>query len=66
MFLIFYNIKVCCVFLLESPHSGDFNEYIQYTIFNIKKNHTIISQICSQVFCFFTTGLKNKFEPEYV
>ena len=34
---IFYNMKVCCVFLLESPHRGDSNEYTQYTIFNIKK-----------------------------
>ena len=34
---IIFNIKVCCVFLLESPHGGDSNEYTQYTIFNIKK-----------------------------
>ena len=33
----FYNTKVCCVFLLESPHWGDSNEYTQYTIFNIKQ-----------------------------
>ena len=33
----FYNMKVCCVFLLESPHWGDSNEYAQYTIFNIKQ-----------------------------
>ena len=25
------------MFSLESPHRGDSNEYIQYTIFNIKK-----------------------------
>ena len=35
--LIFYNMKVCCVFSLESPHGGDSNENTQYTIFNIKK-----------------------------
>ena len=35
--LILYNMKVCCMFSLESPHRGDSNEYIQYTIFNIKK-----------------------------
>ena len=39
--LIFYNMKVCCVFSLESPHLGDSNEYTQYTVFSIKKeNHT--------------------------
>ena len=37
IFLIFFNMKVCCVFSLESPHRGDSNECTQYTIFNIKK-----------------------------
>ena len=37
IFPIFFNIKVCCLFSLESPHGGDSNEYTQYTIFNIKK-----------------------------
>ena len=37
IFSIFFNMKVCCVFLLESPHRGDSNENTQYTIFNIKK-----------------------------
>ena len=49
--LIFYNMKVCCVFSLQSPHSGDSNEYTQYTVFNRKKkkeNHTKLSQKCSQ------------------
>ena len=36
IFLIFFNMKVCCVFTLESPRRGDSNEYTQYTIFNIK------------------------------
>ena len=40
-FSIFLNIKVCCVFLLESPHRGDSNEYTQYTTFNIKKKITL-------------------------
>ena len=30
---IFFNMKVYCVFSLESPHRGDFNVYKQYTIF---------------------------------
>ena len=32
----FFNMKVFCVFSLESPHQGDSNENTQYTIFNIK------------------------------
>ena len=39
--LIFYNMKVSCVFSLESPHLGDSNEYTQYTVFNIKKKITL-------------------------
>ena len=41
IFSIFFNVKVCCVFSLESPHRGVSNEYIQYTIFNIKKKITL-------------------------
>ena len=29
---IFYTISVCWVYLLESPHRGDSNEYTQHTI----------------------------------
>ena len=32
-------MKVCCVFSEESPHRGDFNEYTQYTIFNMTESH---------------------------
>ena len=39
--LLCVNLKVCCVFSLESPHRGDSNEYIQYTIFNLKKKITL-------------------------
>ena len=43
-FSIFYNVKVHCVFSLESPHRGDSNENAQYTIFNFKKeNHRKLS-----------------------
>ena len=41
IFLTFYNMKVCCVFSLESPHRGDSNEYTQYAIFDIKEKITI-------------------------
>ena len=27
IFSIFFNMKVCCVFSLESPHRGGSNEY---------------------------------------
>ena len=40
IFSIFFNMKVCCVFLLESPHRGDSNVYTQYTIFVIKMKIT--------------------------
>ena len=41
IFSIFFNMKVYCVFSLESPHRGDSNEYTQYTIFNVKKKITL-------------------------
>ena len=40
MSLIFYNMEVCCVFSLESPHRGDSSEYTQYTVFNTKKEES--------------------------
>ena len=30
IFSIFFNMKVCCVFSLESPHGGDSYEHYQY------------------------------------
>ena len=41
MCLIFFDMKVCCVFSLESPHRGDSNENTQYTIFNMNKRNTL-------------------------
>ena len=38
---IFFNMRVCCVFSLESPHRGDSNEYTQHTIFNIINKITL-------------------------
>ena len=29
LFSIFFNMKVCCVFSVESPHRGNSNEYTQ-------------------------------------
>ena len=41
LFSIFFNMKICCVFSLESPHRGDCNENTQHTIINIKKKITL-------------------------
>ena len=41
IFSIFFNVKVYCTFSLESPHRGDSNVYIQYTIFYDKKKKEI-------------------------
>ena len=41
IFLIFLNMKVCCVISLESPHRGDSNEYTRYTIYNMNKINTL-------------------------
>ena len=40
IYSIFYNMKVCYVFSLES-HGGDSNEYTQQTIFNTKKKEKL-------------------------
>ena len=65
IFSIVFNMKVYCVFSLESPLQGHFSEYTQYIIFNIKKeNHSKLSQICSQAI--FSKGLKNKFETAMI
>ena len=34
LFLIFFSMKVCCVFSLELPHRGNSAEYTQHTIMN--------------------------------
>ena len=59
--LIFFYMKVCCVFSLESPHRGDSNEYKQYTIFNVKKKVTL-NYMKSAAMGFCSKGLKNEFE----
>ena len=65
IFSTFFNLKVCCVFSLESPHRGDSNEYTQYTIFNIKKKITQnYPKSAAMGFC--SKGLKNEFETAVV
>ena len=47
-FRFVFNMKVCCLFSLESPPRGDSNEYTQNTISQYEKeNHLTLSQICS-------------------
>ena len=57
--LIFYNMKVCCVFSLESPHRGDSNEYTQYTILNTL-NKIIINYPKSSAMGFFFQGTQEQ------
>ena len=65
--LIFYNMKVYCVFTLKSPHRGDSNEYTQYTkLFFIKKKKNTINYPKSAAMGFFSKGLKNEFERAMV
>ena len=52
IFSIFFNMKVFCVFSLESPHRGDSNEDIQYTIFD-KKSKTTLNYPKSAALGFF-------------
>ena len=40
IFPTFFNMKVYCVFILESPHRGDSNEYHNIPFFNMKKKNT--------------------------
>ena len=40
IFSSFFNMKVYCVFSLESPQRGDSNVYTQCTIFIIKREIT--------------------------
>ena len=65
IFLIFFDMKVCCMFSLESPHRGDSNEYTQYTIFSTYKK---ISLNCSKSAAtrFFSKGLKDEFQTALV
>ena len=65
MFSFFLNMKVKCVFSLDSPHRGDSNEYAQHTIFNMKMK-TILNHPKSAAMGFFSKGLKNEFDTAVV
>ena len=65
IFSIFFNIKICCVFSLESPHRGDSNKFTQHNIYTIKKKITLnYPKSAAMGFC--AKGLKNKFESAVV
>ena len=53
------------MFSLESPHRSDSDEYINYTIFNMKKEITF-NYPKSAAMGFFSKGLKNEFETAMV
>ena len=52
-------MKVCSMFLLESPHRGNSNEYKQQTIINIIKkitlNYAKYNNVCSYGLFFLWT-----------
>ena len=66
IFSIFLNMKVCCVFSLESHHRGDSNEYTQYTIFNIKKKFSLNYSASAAMGFFPRDSRKKEFETAVV
>ena len=62
---LFFNMKVYCVFSLESPHRGDTNENTKYTIFRLKKKISLNYPKYAAT-GFFSKGIKNKFETDVV
>ena len=59
---IFFKIKVCCVYSLESPHRGDSNEYYTKYQFQYEKKKFNINCPKSAARDFFSKGLKSEFE----
>ena len=59
-----FNMKVCCVISLESPHRGNSNEFTQHTIISIKRKSSelIPNTILSAAMELFSKGRKNEFE----
>ena len=53
------------MFLLESPHRGDSNEYTKHTIFNINKKITM-NYLKSAAMEFFPGDSRNEFETAVV
>ena len=53
------------MFSLESPPRGDSNEYIQYTIYNIKQKITLNYPKSAAMDFVPRGGLKNEFEKPW-
>ena len=56
VFSIFFNMKVFCVFSLESPHRGDSNENTHNIPFSIKKRKITLNYPKSAAMGFFPRG----------
>ena len=54
IFSIFFNLKVCCVFSLESPHRGDSNEDKKIYHFHNKKKKITLDYPKSVAMGFFS------------
>ena len=66
-YLFIFYMKEYCLFLLKSPHRGESNEYIQYTILIIKKeNYPKLSYLQLKSNWIFFWLLKNEFETAVV
>ena len=61
---IFFNMKVYCVFSLESPHPGDSNKYTKQTIFNIYKKISL-NYSKSAAFGFFPRDSKTSLKQPW-
>ena len=59
-------MMVCCVFSLESPRRGDYNEYTQYNIFYYEKKKITVNYSKSAAMGIFSKGLKNELETAVV
>ena len=66
IFSIFFNMKVCCMLSIESPHRGDSNEYTQHTIFNIKKENFMFGLGSEIDLCQFLRIFILAFDSEHV
>ena len=62
-YLSTYHKPLCCVYLLETPHRGDFNEYTQHTIIVKKIEKTSLNYCLAKAVLTSTHNLC--FEQKY-
>ena len=53
--------NICCKYLLESPHRGDSNKYLQQMVFGVNKAKASVSLPLIPLFVGFHIG-ENSFE----